>query len=148
MHLRQSNSDAAAGSLEEIERIVGQIRAGWPEVRILLRGDSGFCRNPLMSVAEKSQIQALDRTQPGLPIKKGRGGTMTHDYKRRRRLVRHTGAAEETVYRTCCWRHARGLCRKLKFVAHFGEQNPRGLPKSAIEGHSNRATSEFPGAPD
>lgn len=31
---------------------------------------------------EKSQIQALDRTQPGLPIKKGRGGTMTHDYKR------------------------------------------------------------------
>jgi hypothetical protein len=31
---------------------------------------------------EKSQIQALDRTQPGLPIKKGRCGTMTHDYKR------------------------------------------------------------------
>ena len=34
------------------------------------------------SVDEKSQIQALDRTQPGLPMKKGRGGTMTHDYKR------------------------------------------------------------------
>lgn len=35
-----------------------------------------------MSVDEKSQIQALDRTQPGLPLKKGRAGTMTHDYKR------------------------------------------------------------------
>jgi transposase len=35
-----------------------------------------------MSVDEKSQIQALDRTQPGLPMKKGRAGTMTHDYKR------------------------------------------------------------------
>ena len=33
-------------------------------------------------VDEKSQIQALDRTQPGLPMKKGRGATMTHDYKR------------------------------------------------------------------
>src|SRR5450432_1460383 len=36
----------------------------------------------ILSVDEKSQIQALDRTQPGLPIKPGRAGTMTHDYKR------------------------------------------------------------------
>jgi len=36
----------------------------------------------VLSIDEKSQIQALDRTQPGLPIKKGRAGTMTHDYKR------------------------------------------------------------------
>ncbi len=36
----------------------------------------------VLSVDEKSQIQALDRTQPGLPLKKGRGPTMTHDYKR------------------------------------------------------------------
>jgi Homeodomain-like domain len=36
----------------------------------------------VLSVDEKSQIQALDRTQPGLPMKKGRLGTMTHDYKR------------------------------------------------------------------
>src|SRR5438270_13035020 len=36
----------------------------------------------VLSVDEKSQIQALDRTQPGLPIKPGRCGTMTHDYKR------------------------------------------------------------------
>jgi hypothetical protein len=33
-------------------------------------------------IDEKSQIQALDRTQPGLPLKRGRGATMTHDYKR------------------------------------------------------------------
>ena len=36
----------------------------------------------VLSVDEKSQIQALDRTQPGLPLKKGRAATMTHDYKR------------------------------------------------------------------
>ena len=36
----------------------------------------------VLSIDEKSQIQALDRTQPGLPLKHGRCGTMTHDYKR------------------------------------------------------------------
>ena len=36
----------------------------------------------VLCLDEKSQIQALDRTQPGLPLKKGRCGTMTHDYKR------------------------------------------------------------------
>src|SRR3984893_15586183 len=36
----------------------------------------------VLSIDEKSQIQALDRTHPGLPLKKGRAGTVTHDYKR------------------------------------------------------------------
>src|SRR5437899_13074692 len=47
--LRPSNIDAAAGSLEELQRIVKQIRAVWPEVRILVRGDSGFCRQDVMA---------------------------------------------------------------------------------------------------
>ncbi|MGC8553632.1 MAG: IS630 family transposase, partial [Phycisphaerae bacterium] len=52
-----------------------------------LRDVVGLYLNPpdkalVFSVDEKSQIQALDRTQPGLPLKKGRCGTMTHDYKR------------------------------------------------------------------
>ena len=54
--LRQSNSDAAAGSLAEIQRIVAQIRAAWPEVKIVLRGDSGFCRNELMSWCEANRV--------------------------------------------------------------------------------------------
>lgn len=54
--LRQSNSDAAAGSLAEIERVVSQIRAAWPEVKITLRADSGFCRNELMSWCENHQV--------------------------------------------------------------------------------------------
>jgi hypothetical protein len=39
-------------------------------------------RMPSLSIDEKCQIQPLDRTQPGLPMKKGRCGTMTHDYRR------------------------------------------------------------------
>ena len=54
--LRQSNSDAAAGSLTEIQRIVAQIRAAWPQVKIILRGDSGFCRNELMSWCEAKRV--------------------------------------------------------------------------------------------
>lgn len=54
--LRQSNSDAAAGSLAEIQRIVAQIRAAWPGVKIILRGDSGFCRNELMSWCEANRV--------------------------------------------------------------------------------------------
>jgi DDE family transposase len=45
--LREANHDAAFGSVGEISRIVAQIRKAWPEVKILLRGDSGFCRNDL-----------------------------------------------------------------------------------------------------
>ena len=54
--LRQSNSDAAAGSLAEIQCIVAQIRAAWPQVKIILRGDSGFCRNELMSWCEANRV--------------------------------------------------------------------------------------------
>jgi hypothetical protein len=54
--LREANHDAAFGSLAEIQRIVAQIRAAWPEVKIILRGDSGFCRNQLMSWCEAHQM--------------------------------------------------------------------------------------------
>ncbi len=54
--LRQSNCDASAGSLVEIERIVDQIRRAWPTVKIILRGDSGFCRNELMSWCESKRV--------------------------------------------------------------------------------------------
>jgi hypothetical protein len=54
--LRPSNIDAAAGSLEEVERIVTQIRQRWPKVGITLRADSGFCRDELMSWCENNDV--------------------------------------------------------------------------------------------
>ena len=54
--LRTANIDGAAGSVEELERIVAQIRAAWPEVRIIVRGDSGFCREELMVWCEQNQV--------------------------------------------------------------------------------------------
>src|SRR2546428_11746046 len=54
--LRPSNIDASAGGLEEVERIVAEIRQAWPEVKITLRGDSGFCREELMAWCEQNQV--------------------------------------------------------------------------------------------
>jgi hypothetical protein len=53
--LRPANQDAAAGSLEELKRIVAQLRARWPEVKIVLRADSGFCREELMGWCERDE---------------------------------------------------------------------------------------------
>lgn len=54
--LRRSNIDASAGSVEEIERIVGHIRQTWPRVRIVLRANSGFARERLMAWCEDHRV--------------------------------------------------------------------------------------------
>lgn len=55
--LRPSHIDPSAGSRKEIERIVRRIRTVWPEVKIVLRGDAGFCREELMAWCEASQVE-------------------------------------------------------------------------------------------
>jgi hypothetical protein len=57
--LRRSNIDGAAGAVEEVARIVAQIRRRWPRVRILLRGDSGFTREALMAWCEANRVDFL-----------------------------------------------------------------------------------------
>lgn len=57
--LRQANGDAAAGTKEEMERIVKRIRRQWPKVNILIRGDSGFCREDIMSWCESNKVHYL-----------------------------------------------------------------------------------------
>jgi hypothetical protein len=57
--LRRSNIDASAGAVDEVARIVAQIRARWPQVEILLRADSGFARDELMAWCEAHRIDYL-----------------------------------------------------------------------------------------
>jgi hypothetical protein len=54
--LRRSNIDAADGAVDELTRIVGQIRQSWPTVSIIIRADSGFCRDELLSWCEAHQV--------------------------------------------------------------------------------------------
>jgi hypothetical protein len=54
--LRRSDIDGSAGTVDELQRIVGQIREKWPKVRIVLRGDSGFCREEIMAWCEANVV--------------------------------------------------------------------------------------------
>ncbi len=78
----------------------------------------------VLSVDEKSQIQALDRTQPGLPLKRGRCGTMTHDYKRNgiTSLFAAMNIADGTIISECLPRHRHQ--EWLKFLQVIKSQTP------------------------
>jgi len=81
----------------------------------------------VLSVDEKSQIQALDRTQPGLPMKRGRAGTMTHDYKRNgtTTLFAALNTLDGKVIGQCLPRHRHQ--EFLKFLRTIDRQTDRGL---------------------
>ncbi|GMR19580.1 MAG: IS1380 family transposase [Gammaproteobacteria bacterium] len=57
--LRTANQDGAAGTIDEVSRIVARLRLQWPDVRIILRGDSGFCRDNLMDWCEHNQVDYI-----------------------------------------------------------------------------------------
>lgn len=54
--LRTANNDAAAGTIEELERIIHRIREVWPKTQIIVRGDSGFCREDLICWCEDHDV--------------------------------------------------------------------------------------------
>ena len=96
----------------------------------------------VLSVDEKSQIQALDRTQPGLPMKKGRAGTMTHDYKRHgtTTLFAALDVATGKVIGQCMKRHRHQ--EWLKFLRTLDRGTPKALDLHLIA--DNYATHKHP----
>jgi transposase len=96
----------------------------------------------VLCVDEKSQIQALDRTQPGLPMKKGRAGTMTHDYKRNgtTTLFAALNMLDGRVIGTCMARHRHR--EFLHFLKLIDQQTPLGLDLHLIV--DNYATHKTP----
>ncbi len=114
---------------EKLEAIVG-LYLNPPEHAIVLCAD------------EKSQIQALDRTQPGLPLKKGRCGTMTHDYKRNgtATLFAAMNTLDGTVISMCDDRHRHQ--EWLKFLRVIEQVTPAGKEIHLIA--DNYATHKHP----
>ncbi|MGH8712125.1 MAG: IS630 family transposase [Burkholderiales bacterium] len=96
----------------------------------------------VLCLDEKSQIQALDRTQPGLPLKKGRAQTLTHDYKRHgtTTLFAALNTLEGTVISQCLprHRHQEWLC----FLRQIDRETPPGLDLHLIA--DNYATHKHP----
>ncbi len=96
----------------------------------------------VFSVDEKSQIQALDRTQPGLPMKKGRAGTMTHDYKRNgtTTLFAALNVATGEVIGECMERHRHD--EFLVFLKRLDRDTAKGIDLEVIL--DNYATHKHP----
>jgi hypothetical protein len=122
--LRPSNIDAAAGSVEELKRIVTQIRSVWSRVRIVVRGDSGFCREELMAWCEAEGVDYLlglaknERLQAEIVKEMGQAKAL---YQQTRRAARWF---TEFVYQTRkSWSRARRVVAKAEYLEK-GE-NPR-----------------------
>jgi hypothetical protein len=130
--LRPANIDASAGSVEEVARIVAHIRRRWPEVRIILRADSGFAREALMAWCEAHGVDYL------------------FGLAKNRRLIRAIGAelaaakeeSEATAkparrFKDLTWSTRRSWSRKRRVVAKAewtqGEANPRFIVTSLSE---------------
>jgi hypothetical protein len=122
--LRPANIDAAAGAVQEIARIVRQLRGRWPNVRIVLRADSGFAREELMAWCESNAVDYL------------------FGLARNVRLVRHIGAELEEAkgessltgraarrFKDFLWTTRKSWSRRRRVVAKAewaqGEANPR-----------------------
>ena len=91
---------------------------------------------------EKSQIQALDRTQPGLPLKPGRCGTMTHDYKRHgtTTLFAALNTLDGKVIGDCMPQHRHQVF--IRFLKHIDQETPREFELHLIM--DNYATHKHP----
>lgn len=96
----------------------------------------------VLSLDEKSQIQALDRTQPGLPLKRGRCGTMTHDYKRNgtTTLFAAIEMVKGRVISNCMPRHRHQ--EWIKFLRQIDRQTPKDLDLHLIA--DNYSTHKHP----
>jgi hypothetical protein len=135
--LRHSNIDALAGALEEIERIVTQIRARWPRVRILLRADSGFAREALMSWCEHNRVDYVF----GLARNARLESAIATELAGAEAASRQTGAPAR-LFKELCWSTLDSWSRRRRVIGKaewtHGGPNPRfivtSLKRTEIDG--------------
>jgi hypothetical protein len=122
--LRSAGVDAADGALEEVARLVARIRAQWPRTRILLRADSGFARDDLMSWCEANGVDFLF----GLAKNKRLIAVIETELDRAAEKSRRTGKPERR-FKSFMWCTRTTWSRKRRVVAKAectqGEANPR-----------------------
>lgn len=122
--LRPSNIDGSAGSVKELDRIVSQIRQAWPQVQIIVRGDSGFCRDGIMAWCETHNADYV----LGLARNSRLEGLLAESMTQARSLYEQTGKASrvftEFQYETLdSWSRSRRVVGKAEMLSK-GE-NPR-----------------------
>jgi hypothetical protein len=122
--LRRSNRDGAAGAREEVARLVAQIRERWPAVRIVLRADSGFCREELMLWCEQHAVDYLFGLARNPRLVRAIGRELREARAASERCHRPARRFRELRYRTRkSWSRTRRVIGKAE---HTGDKaNPR-----------------------
>ena len=130
--LRSSNIDASEGTVEELKRIVGQIRQAWPDVKIIVRGDSGFCRDGIMSWCELEKIDYVF----GLAKNERLKAVIAGELRQAQALYEATKKAarvfKDFLYRTLdSWERERRVVGKAEYMEKGA--NPRFIVTSIAE---------------
>src|SRR5467141_2866529 len=120
--LRPSNIDASAGSLEEVQRIVRQIRARWPKTSIILRADSGFCREELLAWCENNDVGYVFGFARNKRLRRIIGRAMQEAKQEHRRTGKPARVFCEFAYRTKkSWSRTRRVIAKAEQIE--GKEN-------------------------
>lgn len=122
--LRPADMDASAGSVRQLDRIVKQIRAQWPKVPIVIRGDSGFCRESIMSWCETNNVDYVLGMAKNARLKRILGKEL-HEAKQQFEVTGEAARVyQDFRYRTRkSWSRERRVIGKAEHLAK-GE-NPR-----------------------
>jgi hypothetical protein len=122
--LRPSDIDAAAGSVKQVAWIVEQIRQRWPQVRIILRGDSGFCRENLMSWCEENRVDYVFGLAKNKRLTKILGRELYEVQQQFQATKQPARTFQDFVYRTHkSWSRERRVVGKAEHLAKGS--NPR-----------------------
>lgn len=125
--LRRSNVDGAAGAREEVERIVAQIRQRWGAVKIILRADSGFCREELMSWCEQNAVDYVFGLAKNVRLVRTIGAELQEAKAESRETQRPARRFKELVYRT-----RKSWCRPRRVVAKAEQTGDKANPRFIV----------------
>jgi len=124
VRLREANQDTCAGSLTEVQRIVARLRNRWPKVKIVLRADSGFCREELMRWCEDNRVDYVFSLARNDRLRHRIGKAMRRAKGQAKRTGRPARVFTEFRYRTRkSWSRARRVIAKAEQIE--GKENPR-----------------------
>ena len=134
--LRTADKDASSGSVDELQRIVDQIRARWPKTRIIIRGDSGFCREAIMAWCEANNVDYV----LGLARNKRLQRALGQEMEEARLACERSGEAARCFrdfrYRTRkSWSRERRVIGKAEYLP--GKANPRFVVTSLSPGEAD-----------
>ncbi len=140
--LRRANLDGAAGAREEVERIVAQIRARWPDTHVILRADSGFCREELLGWCEQHGVGYVIGLARNARLSRAISAELHAAAVQSAQLQRPARRFKDLVYRTrSSWSRARRVIGKAEYTGT--KANPRFLVTNlSIEAFTARALYE------